>query len=98
MRRREFISVIGGAAAAWPFTAGAQQTGKLPTVGYLAANAEAADRPRRTALVQRLAELGWAEGRNVRIEYRWAGGRRQAPFRDRARVGPPAGRRHRDGW
>lgn len=74
MRRRDFISVIGGAAAAWPFTAGGQQAGKLPTVGYLAANAEAADRPRRAALVQRLAELGWAEGRTVRIEYRWADG------------------------
>jgi putative ABC transport system substrate-binding protein len=47
---------------------------KVPTVGYLAANAEAADRPRRTALVQRLAELGWTEGRTVRIEYRWADG------------------------
>jgi putative ABC transport system substrate-binding protein len=74
MRRRDFISFIGGAAAAWPFTVGAQQARKLPTVGYLAANTEPADRPRRATFVQRLAELGWAEGRTVRIEYRWADG------------------------
>jgi putative ABC transport system substrate-binding protein len=74
MRRRDFISFIGGVAAAWPFTASAQQARKLPTVGYLAANTEPVDRSRRTALVQRLAELGWAEGRTVRIEYRWADG------------------------
>jgi ABC-type uncharacterized transport system substrate-binding protein len=73
MRRREFISVIGGTAV-WPFAARAQQAGKLPTIGYLAANAEAADRPRRNAFARRLAELGWVDGRNVRIEYRWADG------------------------
>jgi putative tryptophan/tyrosine transport system substrate-binding protein len=74
MKRREFITLLGGAAAAWPFTAHAQPAGKLPTVGYLAANAEAADRSRRAAFVQRLSELGWIEGRTVRIEYRWADG------------------------
>jgi putative tryptophan/tyrosine transport system substrate-binding protein len=73
MKRREFFSVIGGAAAAWPLAAGAQ-TGKLPTVGYLAGGSEAASRPVRAAFVQRLAELGWIEGRSVRIEYRWADG------------------------
>jgi putative tryptophan/tyrosine transport system substrate-binding protein len=73
MRRREFIGLVGGAAAL-PLTAAAQQAEKLPTVGYLAANAEAADRPRRAAFAQRLAELGWVEGRTVRIEYRWADG------------------------
>jgi ABC-type uncharacterized transport system substrate-binding protein len=73
MRRREFISLIGGTAA-WPFAARAQQAGKPPTIGYLAANAEAADRPRRNAFARRLAELGWVDGRNVRIEYRWADG------------------------
>jgi putative ABC transport system substrate-binding protein len=74
MKRREFIKLVGNGAVAWPVAARAQQTQKLPTVGYLAANAEAADRPRRTALVQRFAELGWIEGRSVRIEYRWADG------------------------
>src|SRR4051812_1781558 len=71
MRRREFITLIGGAAAL-PLSAAAQQVGKLPTVGYLAPNAEATDRPRRAAFAQRLPELGWVEGRTVRIEYRWA--------------------------
>jgi putative ABC transport system substrate-binding protein len=74
MRRREFIKLLGGAAAAWPFAAHAQQAGRVPTVGYLAALSEAADRPRRAAFAKRLAELGWIEGRSVLIEYRWADG------------------------
>ena len=73
MRRREFLGITGCTAMLWPFAANAQQA-RLPTIGYLAANAEAADRPRRTALVQRLAELGWVEGQSVKIEYRWADG------------------------
>jgi ABC-type uncharacterized transport system substrate-binding protein len=74
MQRRDFITLLGGAVAAWPFTAGAQQASKLPTIGYLGASSEAADRPRRNAFAQRLAELGWVDGRNVKIEYRWADG------------------------
>ena len=74
MRRRAFIAMLGGAAVAWPLTAQAQQAGKLPTIGYLASNSEAADRLRRAAFLQRLGELGWVEGRSVRIEYRWADG------------------------
>jgi hypothetical protein len=70
-RRREFIAGLG-AAAAWPVAARAQQMGKVPIIGYLAALSEAADRPRRAAFVRRLAELGWIEGRTVAIEYRWA--------------------------
>jgi putative tryptophan/tyrosine transport system substrate-binding protein len=74
MRRREFIA-LGGAAAAWPFAVRAQQaSGKPPTIGYLAALSEATDRPRRAAFAKRLAELGWADGDNARIEYRWADG------------------------
>jgi putative ABC transport system substrate-binding protein len=67
MRRREFFSVIGGAAAAWPLAAGAQ-AGKLPTIGYMAANAEAADRPRRAAFVQRLGELARPDSRPYDVE------------------------------
>lgn len=64
----------GGAALTWPLVATAQQAGKLPTIGYLSPNSEAADRPRRAAFVQRLVELGWVEASSVRIEYRWADG------------------------
>jgi putative tryptophan/tyrosine transport system substrate-binding protein len=75
MRRREFLAVLsGGAALTWPLAASAQQAGKLPTIGYLAPNSEAADRSRRAAFVQRLGELGWVEGSSVRIEYLWADG------------------------
>ena len=71
--RREFISALGSAVAAWPLAARAQKPA-MPAVGYLAAISEAADRTRRAAFVQRLGELGWVEGRSVRIEYRWADG------------------------
>jgi putative ABC transport system substrate-binding protein len=72
LRRREFITLLGGAAA-WPLAARAQQPGKL--VGFLGANTAPAQRPWTDALVQRLRELGWIEGRNLAIEYRWAEGR-----------------------
>jgi putative ABC transport system substrate-binding protein len=73
VKRREFITLLSGAAA-WPIAVRGQQLGKLRTIGYLAALSEAADRPRRAAFVRRLGELGWAEGRSVRIDYRWADG------------------------
>jgi putative tryptophan/tyrosine transport system substrate-binding protein len=69
MRRRDFISLIGGATATWPLAARAQQT-KLPIIGFLGANATAWS-PWTTAFVQRLHELGWIEGHTVAIEYRW---------------------------
>jgi putative ABC transport system substrate-binding protein len=74
MRRREFITLIGGAAA-WPLTAPAQQPVKLPTIGFLGATTLLAESQRLAAFVQRLRELGWIEGRNVAIEIRWAEGR-----------------------
>ena len=70
MRRRDFIKVIIGSAAAWPLPAWAQQAGKLPTIGFLGADAEGW-RPWTDAFVARLHELGWIEGHNVAIEYRW---------------------------
>src|SRR5262245_17555923 len=73
-RRREFITVLGGAAA-WPVVARAQQLTKLPTIGVLGPNTPSLDSRRVGAFVQRLRELGWIEGRNVAIEYRWAEGR-----------------------
>jgi ABC-type uncharacterized transport system substrate-binding protein len=75
MRRRDFIMLLGGAAAAWPFGAPAQQPAKLPTIGYLGAATLATESQRMAAFVQRLRELGWIEGRTVVIDYRWAEGR-----------------------
>jgi len=73
MRRREFITLIGGAVALWPLAARAQQAGKLPIIGFLGANE--ASSPQTDAFVQRLRELGWIDGSTVTIEYRWAEGR-----------------------
>jgi putative ABC transport system substrate-binding protein len=77
MRRRDFITLLGGAAVAWPLTARAQQAGKLPTIGFLGVATPAAWNQWVAALVRRLRELGWIEGRNVAIEYRWAEGREE---------------------
>src|SRR5262245_22964184 len=73
--RGEFITLLGGAAAAWPLAADAQQpAGKIPTIGYLGADASAFS-PWTAAFVARMRELGWIENRNVAIEYRWSQGR-----------------------
>src|SRR5262249_6282683 len=74
MRRREFIKLVGGVAT-WPLAAVAQPLGKPPTIGLLLPNTVALDGPRVGALVRRLRELGWIEGRNIALEYRWADGR-----------------------
>jgi putative ABC transport system substrate-binding protein len=75
VRRRQFITLLGGAAAAWPLAARAQQPGKLPTIGFMGSTTASVAGPWVTAFVQRLGELGWFEGRNVAIERRWAEGR-----------------------
>jgi ABC-type uncharacterized transport system substrate-binding protein len=72
INRRAFITLLGGAAA-WPLAARAQQA-KLPTIGILAAGTPSSHRQWVAALVQRLRELGWIEGRTIAIEYRWAEG------------------------
>jgi putative ABC transport system substrate-binding protein len=74
MRRREFITLVGGSATAWQLAARAQQTGKLPTIGFLGTDASIWS-PWTAAFVQRLRELDWVEGRTIAIEYRWAEGR-----------------------
>jgi ABC-type uncharacterized transport system substrate-binding protein len=76
MKRREFITLLGGAATAWPLAARAQQGERMRRIGVLMSLA--ADDPegqaRLTAFVQGLQELGWTDGRNVRIDYRWPAG------------------------
>jgi putative tryptophan/tyrosine transport system substrate-binding protein len=76
MQRREFITLLGGAAAAWPLAARAQQTDRVRRVGVLINLSENDLEAQRlvTAFREGLAQLGWADGRNLRIDYRWAGG------------------------
>src|SRR5262245_5291387 len=75
-RRREFILLIGGAAAAWPLAGRAQQPDRMRRIGVLMSAVESDPRELEyiTAFAQGLAELGWIVGRNVRIEYRWGAG------------------------
>jgi putative tryptophan/tyrosine transport system substrate-binding protein len=73
MKRREFILALGGAAAVCPLAARAQQT--PPMIGFLGPASASAMSAWTAAFVQRLRELGWVEGRTIRIEYRWGDGR-----------------------
>jgi hypothetical protein len=75
MRRREFISVIGGAAAAWPLAARGQQSARVPTIGVLGSGSTQGQWV--ASFVQRLRELGWIDGRTVTVEVRWAEGRNE---------------------
>src|SRR5262245_47373375 len=76
MKRRQFITLLGGATAAWPLAARAQQGERMRRIGILMA--QAVDDPdgqaRVEAFLQALRELGWIEGRNIRFDYRWGGG------------------------
>jgi putative tryptophan/tyrosine transport system substrate-binding protein len=66
MSRRDFITLLGGAAVAWPLAARAQQASKLPTIGFLRESTASGQREWVAAFVQRLHELGWIEGRKYR--------------------------------
>ena len=77
MKRREFLTLVGGAASAWPLTARAQQGERMRRIGVLTSGAAADDpdgQTRRAAFVQELKQLGWTDGRNMRIDYRWGAG------------------------
>jgi hypothetical protein len=89
MNRREFITLLGGAAAAWPLAARAQQGERVRRIGVLGGYAvhDPEVAPRVDALRKGLEELGWSEGRTIRLDYRWAAGD----------VQPHAGVRHRVG-
>ena len=73
MNRREFIALIGGTVAAWPFAAGAQSSGRMRRIGIFLnlASDDAEGQSRNAAFLQGLQDLGWSVGRNVRIDYRW---------------------------
>jgi ABC-type uncharacterized transport system substrate-binding protein len=74
LQRREFIALLGGAVAAWPLAAHAQQPGRRIGILMSLAADDWQGQARLAAFIQRLRELGWTEGRNVRIETRWAAG------------------------
>jgi putative ABC transport system substrate-binding protein len=74
MKRRQFITLLVGTAATWPLAAHAQQTDRMRRIGVIFGGAEGDPDAvaRFTAFLQVLQQLGWTEGRNIRIEYRWA--------------------------
>ncbi len=75
LERREFITLLGGAATAWPLAARAQQGERMRRIGvlnYLAAD-DPDSSPRVAAFAQAMQELGWHDGRNIQIDYRWGG-------------------------
>ena len=76
MRRRDFIALVGGSAVAWPLALRAQQSGQMRRIGVLMpfARDNSEGQARITAFLQGLQKLGWSEGRNLQIEYRWGSG------------------------
>ena len=86
MKRRDFVTLLGGAAAAWPFGARAQQSGGMRRIGVLTdlPSDDSEAQVRNAAFLQGLQELGWTVGRNLQIDFRWGKGRGAGPLREYA--------------
>ena len=80
MRRREFITLVGGVAVAWPFAARAQQPGKMWQIGWLGSGSAELITGFLRGFHQGLKEVGYIEGQNLAVEYRWAQQNDQLPF------------------
>jgi putative tryptophan/tyrosine transport system substrate-binding protein len=80
MRRREFITLLSGAAVTWASAPRAQQP-PVPVIGLLGSDAAPAQSEWTAAFLQRLRELGWSEGRNIIIDYRWGEGHSESDFK-----------------
>ena len=93
IRRRDFITLVGGAAAAWPLAARAQQPSKARRIGVLTGGFGPDSQARLEAFLKALAQLGWTDGQNVRLEIRRGGGDADA-IRRYAIGGARAGRHH----
>jgi putative tryptophan/tyrosine transport system substrate-binding protein len=76
LKRRQFITLLGGAVA-WPIAADAQQSARPPIIGFLGTTTASAWKSWTTTFIERLRELGWIEGSNVVVEYRWAEARNE---------------------
>jgi putative ABC transport system substrate-binding protein len=74
MKRREFITVLGGAAAAWPLAVRAQQPARAAHVGYISSTSAAAGQGLADCFLRGLNDLGWVQGKNLAVDYRWSGG------------------------
>ena len=96
MRRREFITLVGGAAATWPLAARGQQAA-MPVIGYLSGATFEMMHDYVAAFLRALADEGFADGRNVRIEYRWAEGHNEPATCTGCGFGSPSGSSHRCG-
>ena len=97
MRRRDFITGIAGSAAAWPLAARAQQAERMRRIGVLQGGSAADDprsQPNIAAFLQALQQLGWTDGRNVKIDYRWPAGDADKDSQIRGGTGRACARRH----
>ena len=97
MRRREFLGVVGGAAASWPLSAHAQQATRASRIGWLSTGSPTSHRLSLAAFREGLRALGYIEGINLAIEYRWAEGNLARLTRIGQSTGPAPGRGHSGG-